>query len=324
MITPEQSLALISMVAAPASAQAQPSARLDDQQIAWGVVAEQDGDIIKLRLQAANPARRALRIGLTVIEDTFSDPVRIAQVVAAAPLDDTWQLSYDPASGATEALVGRQPTPLLDVRTASDPFETAYFGVLELYDGEEVVAHAPVFSFRMVAGKPAMFAPVPFTIEATPTGDAAGTLPSNRRVLFAEPRTLDNRAAAIEQALLMRRTPWPGAPADAPVPPGGQLTAQLYWQAGSSPAPPMMVSLQVLGADSHKWAQWDGALGGDWRPIQAWQAGERVRQDVPLLIDPATPPGSYQLVLVLYDPASGQPQTFGGQNSLQLGELIVQ
>jgi hypothetical protein len=85
----------------------------------------------------------------------------------------------------------------------------------------------------------------------------------------------------------------------------------------------MMVSVQVLGGDNHKWAQWDGALGGDWRPAHSWQAGERVRQDVPLQIDPATPPGAYRLVLVVYDPASGRPQTFGGQSSLELGKLTV-
>jgi hypothetical protein len=100
--------------------------------------------------------------------------------------------------------------------------------------------------------------------------------------------------------------------------------AQLFWRAGSTPAPPMMVSLQVLGADNHKWAQWDGALGGDWRPVQAWQPGEHVRQDVPLQLDPATPPGAYRLVLVVYNPANGQPETFGGQSSLDLGELVVQ
>jgi len=49
-----------------------------------------------------------------------------------------------------------------------------------------------------------------------------------------------------------------------------------------------------------------------------------VRQDAPLLVDPATPPGAYRLVLVVYDPASGQPETFGGQSSLDLGELVVQ
>jgi hypothetical protein len=323
-IIPEQSLALIHMVAVPSSAGAQPSARLDEQQIAWSVVAEPEGDAIRLRLQVANPARRALRVGLTVIEDTFSDPETPAELLAAVPLDAPWQLSYVPASGATEALVGGKATPLLNVSTAADPFETLYFGVIELYDGEEVVAHAPVFTFRMAAGKPILFAPVPFTIEAAPAGQVAGALPSNRRVLATTARSLDSRAAALEQALLVRRAPWPGAPADAPIPAGGPLTAQLFWQAGSSPAPPMMVSLQVLGADSHKWAQWDGVLGGDWRPVQAWQAGERVRQDVPLLIDPATPAGRYQLVLVVYDPASGQPQTFGGQSSLDLGELIVE
>ena len=84
-----------------------------------------------------------------------------------------------------------------------------------------------------------------------------------------------------------------------------------------------MVSLQVLGADDHKYAQWDGPLGGDWRPIQSWSAGERVRQDVPLALDPAMPPGAYRLLLVVYDPATGQPRTFGGQGALSLGELVV-
>jgi len=34
--------------------------------------------------------------------------------------------------------------------------------------------------------------------------------------------------------------------------------------------------------------------------------------------------GGYRLLLVVYDPATGQPQAFGGQNGLMLGELTVQ
>ena len=169
-----------------------------------------------------------------------------------------------------------------------------------------------------------MFAPVPFTVEATPVGPPIAPLPGNRRALLGESaRPLDRQAITLDQALLARRTPWPGALADAPISPGAPLTTQLFWQAGGAPAPPMMVSLQVLGADNHKWAQWDGALGGDWRPVQAWQPGERVRQDVPLQIDNATPPGIYRLMLVVYDPASGRPETLGGQSALDLGELVV-
>jgi hypothetical protein len=324
-ITPEQPLALINLTAVPANGSSAPTLQLDEGQIAWSAAAEQEGDIIRLRTQIANPGRHSLRIGLTIVEDAFERPEQLAQILAAAPLDDAWQISINPVSGATEALVGTQPTPLLNVSTAPHPPDTEFFGILDIYDGEQAVAHAPVFSFRILHGKPTSFALVPFTLEATPVGWLDGPLPGNARALLGEAgRALDQQAIALDQAVLARKTPWPGAPADAPIAPGARLTTQLFWQAGGTPAAPLMVSLQVLGADSHKWAQWDGVLGGDWRPVQAWQPGERVRQDVPLQIDPATPPGSYRLALVVYDPASGQPQTFGGQSALDLGELVVQ
>jgi hypothetical protein len=325
VITPEQPLALINMRSVPAAASVSPETRLDSRQIAWSAAAEQRGDIIQLRVQIANPGRHALRIGLTIVEDAFDRPEQLAHVLAAAPLDEPWQISINPTSGATEALVGTQPTPLLKASTAPNPPDTGFFGILDIYDGEQAVAHAPVFSFRIAQGKLAMFAPVPFTVEATPAGPLVAPLPGNRSALLGEAaRPLDGQTIALEQAVLAHRTPWPGAPPDAPLPAGAPLTTQLFWRAGSTPALPMMVSLQLLGADNHKWAQWDGTLGGDWRPVQAWLPGERVRQDVPLVIDPATPPGAYRLTLVVYDPASGQPETFGGQSSLDLGELVVQ
>jgi len=324
VITSEQSLALIHMTSVPAGNSVAPGMRLDNGQIAWSAAAEQRGDTIQLRVRMANPGRHALRIGLTIVEDAFDRPEQLAQILAAAPLDDPWQISIDPTSGATEALVGKQPTPLLKVSTAPDPPDTRFVGILDIYDGEQAVAHAPVFSFKILNGKPTIFAPILFTVEATPVGPPSAPLPGNRRALLGEAaRSLDRQAIALEQAVLARRTPWPGAPADTPAPPGAPLTTQLFWRAGSAPAPPMMVSLQLLGADNHKWAQWDGALGGDWRPVQTWQPGERVRQDVPLQIDLATPPGAYRLALVVYDPASGRPETFGGESSLDLGELVV-
>jgi hypothetical protein len=324
VITPEQPLALIHMTAVPAETSLSPGMQLDGRQIAWSATAEQRGNTIQLRVQIANPDRHALRIGLTIVEDAFERPEQLAQILAAAPLDDIWQISIDPVSGTTEALVGIQPTPLLKVSTTPNPPDTGFFGILNIYDGEQAVAHAPVFSFRIAQSKLAMFTAVPFTVEATPAGLPVAPLPSNRRTLLGEAaQPIDGQAIVLEQAVLAHRMPWPGAPADAPLPPGTSLTTQLFWRAGSASTPPKMVSLQVLGADNHKWAQWDGALGGDWRPVQAWQSGEGVRQDVPLQLDPATPPGAYRLVLVVYDPASGQPETFGGQSALDLGELVV-
>jgi hypothetical protein len=322
-IAPDDGLALIDVIMREPDGAAAPPAQLADDQIAWSATAEQHGLTTSLRIDFANPGQRALRIGLTVVEDTFEAPHQPLRLLAAAPLDGAWQVQIDLVRGATQALVGATPTPLLEVKANSGPPDGAYFGVLTLYDGEEPVAHTPVFTLRVQGGQVASFVPVPFSVEATPLG-APTTLPANQRALLPEARALDGGAAALEGALLQRPPPRPGASRDAPLRPGDLLTIRLGWRSGPAAPPPLMVSLQMLGADDHKWAQWDGPAGGDWRPIQNWSAGERVRQDVPLTLDPATPPGSYRLLLVVYDPATGQPQPLGGQNALLLGELMVQ
>jgi hypothetical protein len=323
-IAPDDRLALIDAVARAPEAAAAPRVQLEKGQVAWSTVAEQRGSTTNLRLDLANPGRHALRIGLTVIEDTFDAPHRPLRLLAAAPISGSWQLQIDLVRGATQALVGEAPTPLLALDAAPDPPDGAYFGVLTLYDGEESVAHAPVFTLRVAGGKVVAFDPVAFTVEATPAGPASEPLPSNEWALLAAERALDGGAAALEGALLTHPLRWPGAGRDAPLGPSDSLTVQLGWRAAQTAPHPLMVSVQLLGADDHKWAQWDGPLGGDWRPIQGWRAGERVRQDVPLTLDPATPPGSYRLLLVVYDPANGQPQPFGGQGALTLGEVTVQ
>ncbi len=292
-----------------------------DDQIAWSATAEQRGPITSLHLDFANPGRRALRIELAVVKDTFTEQTQPLRVLAAAPLDETWQLQIDLANGATQALVGETPTPLLAVDAQPSPRDDIYFGMLTLYNGEERVVHTPVFTLQVQGGQVTNFTAIPYTVEATALG-LPPTLPSSQRALLPDPLALDNGAATLEGALLQRPPPWPGAGRDAPLAPSDPLSIQLGWRGGLA-APPLMVSLQLLGADEHKWAQWDGPVGGDWRPIQSWGAGERVRQDVPLALDPATPPGSYRLLLVVYDPATGQPQPIAGQNALLLGEFTV-
>jgi hypothetical protein len=323
-ITPEQPLALVQALAAPAGAGGAPAAALDAGQIAWSAAVEQRGPIIQLKVPFTNPGRHALRVGLTVIEDTYDSPHTLARVLAAAPADGIWQLNLDLARGASEALVQGQPTPMLQAKATPSPPDGRYFAVLRLYDGEQVVAHAPVFTLQIAGGQVAGLTPIPFSVEATPVGRPDGPLPGNQRALLGEQlRPLDRQPADLAGALLTTRPPWPGAPGDAPQPPGARLSVALFWRARAAGGQPLMISVQALGADDRKAAQWDGALGGDWRPVQSWAAGDQVRQDVPLQLDPATPPGRYRLALVAYDPTTGQPQPFGGEQMIQIGELEV-
>ena len=323
-ITSEQTLALIGATAVPTANDTPPTSIVDEEKVAWSAAVEQQGSVIQLRVPIANPGRHALRIGLTVVEDTFDRPHTLVDLLAAAPVGGLWQLNFDPARGATEALVEGTPTPLLQVKTAPSPPDGSFFAVLTLYDGAQIVAHAPVFTLSMGGGKLAALTPLPFTVEATPVGQPAAPLPGNQRALLGgSARTLDNQQADLVGALLTRKPAWPGAQGDAPFAPGTSFSVPLFWQARAPNGQPLMVSIQVLDPDNRKLAQWDGALGGDWRPIQAWQAGDRVRQDVPLRLDPTTPPGNYRLALIVYDPSTGQPQPFGGETMIQLGELQV-
>jgi hypothetical protein len=322
-IAPAERLALIEALVVDAPVDEPLGAHLQAGQVAWSAYAEQRGTTTNLRVEFANPARQALRIALTVVEDTFDGPQRPLRLLSAAPLEGAWQLQLDMARGATQALVGTTPTPLLALDAQPAPPDGRYFGVLTLYDGEQTIADAPVFTLRVEGGAVVGFEAAPFTVEATMFGRMVEPLPANEQALLPDTRALDGDAVALDGALLHRRLPWPGVGRDAPLRPGDAFSVWLGWRAADAPAPPLMVSLQVLGADNHKYAQWDGPLGGDWRPSQSWSAGERVRQDVPLTLDPATPPGAYRLLLVVYDPATGQPRTFGGQAALALGELMV-
>lgn len=322
-IASDEPLALISAVARPSAAVPDALARLDTAQVAWTVQVDQRGPTMRVRLELANPGRHALRLGLTVIEDTFTRPHRAMQVLAPAPIDDPWQLDIDLLRGTAQALVGTTPTPLLDLDAAPNPPDGTYIAMLTLYAGAEAVASEPLFTVRIAGGQVAALDATPFTIEATPIGPAHPPLPATDRALLADEQRLDGGAVTLEAALLRRQPPWPGADRAAPLPPADPFTVQLWWRADQPPAQLVMVSLQVLGADDHKWAQWDGPLGGDWRPVHTWRSGDRVRQDVPLTLDRATPPGTYRLILIVYDPATGQPDTFNGQRALELGELIV-
>ena len=326
---PEAPLALISAVLRPAvSPSPLPAVALDPTQGAWSVTAERQGDhqlVITTRL--ANPGRYALRYEVTIVEDTFNAPRRIVRVLGAAPLEGEWRLALDLVRGASEARVNGNPTPLLEADVTAAPPNGRYFGVLTIYSGGTAVAQAPIVVMSVTDGAITTFEPVAFSVESARIGAEPLPLPAHRRALLdGTPLICDPLRIVIEQAILERHAPPPGVTPDMPLAPGERLTVQIYWRAAadyaSSVVMPMM-SVQLLDDEHRKWAQWDGLTGGDWRPAPVWTPGEAVRQDVPLTLDAATPPGDYRLILVVYDLATGRPLPLDGQDAAPIGWVRV-
>ncbi|HYF62534.1 MAG TPA: hypothetical protein VD886_06945, partial [Herpetosiphonaceae bacterium] len=89
---------------------------------------------------------------------------------------------------------------------------------------------------------------------------------------------------------------------------GERLPVTIYWQMLRAEAITPTLSLQLIDGDNRKWGQVDKPIGPEGAPFWAWQAGPKVYEElIEVPVDPATPPGDYQLLFVLYDPATGQP-----------------
>lgn len=325
-IVPSTPLALVRAVIRPTETAPSVSARLDAAHVAWSAMSEQQGNQVFITTRLANPGRHALRYEVTIVRDTFDASVRIARVLAAAPLEGDWRVALDLSRGASEARINSIPTPLLEADIAARPSDGRYFGVLAIYSGGAIVAQAPLFTMTVVGGDVALFEPVAFSVETARARFDATLLSAHQRALLdGEPLICDELNLALEQIVLERRAPPPGVTPAAPLVPGEQLNVQVYWRATDERQnldllP--MASLQALDEDNRKWAQWDGATG-DWKPVPAWAPGEAVRQDIPLTLDAATPPGDYRLLLVLYDPATGRSIPIAGQDAIVVGWVRV-
>lgn len=325
-VIPAAPLALVHAVTLPTAAPMPVSTSLDVARVAWSAASEQQADQIVLTTRLANPGNHALRYEVTIIGDTFDAPVRIARLLAAAPLEGEWRLALDLPRGASEARVNGIPTPLLEADIIATPPDGRYFGVLAIYSGGAVVAQAPLFTMAISGGSVAAFDPVRFSVETARAQSGAAPLPAHQRALLdGTPLACDELRLALEQVVLERQSPPPGVTPATPLFPSERLNVQVFWRAASErenldQLP--MVSLQVLDEENRKWAQWDGLLG-DWLPAPVWAPGEAVRQDIPLALDAAIPPGDYRLLLVIYDSSTARPIPIAGQDAVVVGWVRV-
>jgi 4-amino-4-deoxy-L-arabinose transferase-like glycosyltransferase len=92
--------------------------------------------------------------------------------------------------------------------------------------------------------------------------------------------------------------------------PGEALTLDLFWEAGQPVAERYTVFTHLLGAAHNPrtagpvWAQHDGEPGEGRYPTQAWLPGQVIADRHVLTVDPAAPPGEYELEVGLYLPST--------------------
>lgn len=87
----------------------------------------------------------------------------------------------------------------------------------------------------------------------------------------------------------------------------GQLfPVELYWRATTPLSVSYKISVQLLDANGRLVTQHDG-IPGDWgRPTMGWLPGEIIADSHPLDIPVALPPGSYSIIVAVYQEATGE------------------
>jgi len=92
---------------------------------------------------------------------------------------------------------------------------------------------------------------------------------------------------------------------DMEVTPGEILQVRLSWNVLEALQQRYKVTLQLLSASGQVIAQRDAEPEGETRPTSEWQAGELIEDLHGLFIPLATPPGTYRLIVALYDIEDG-------------------
>ena len=105
--------------------------------------------------------------------------------------------------------------------------------------------------------------------------------------------------------------------------PGGEVAVELRWRAAKKPDRDYKAFVHLYAPDGRLVTQHDAMPMNELRPTSTWPPGEKIvdRHGLPLPLDL---PGRLQLVVGVYDPASGERLPLeGGEDHLLLGEILV-
>jgi hypothetical protein len=87
---------------------------------------------------------------------------------------------------------------------------------------------------------------------------------------------------------------------------GASPTLVVEWRSVAPLAPPARIFVHLLGADGASYAVYDGEPREGSYPFWIWQPGDVVRDQYSLNIPASIPAGRYELVVGVYNPATGQ------------------
>jgi hypothetical protein len=87
--------------------------------------------------------------------------------------------------------------------------------------------------------------------------------------------------------------------------PGGTLSLTLYWRAGGPMVLPFKVFTHLVDAEGATRAQHDAPPGGGCCPANTWAEGEVIVDEHPIALGTGLAPGTYLLVVGLYDEETG-------------------
>jgi hypothetical protein len=138
-------------------------------------------------------------------------------------------------------------------------------------------------------------------------------------------RTGDGPAAQLGERIELREAHLAGEGFE----PGEIVPLTLFWQAQKPVSENLKVFVHVLNGNGDLVAQRDSEPLSGLRPTSTWEVGEAIVDRYGVLLPGDLPPGRYQVVVGLYDPATGErsPVTVdavvSSDDTYEIGSIFV-
>jgi len=107
------------------------------------------------------------------------------------------------------------------------------------------------------------------------------------------------------------------------VPLDGKVRVNLYWEGRREMEADYQIFLDLVNGVYHVWGKQDGRPYWDGYPTHQWPKGLVLKDRREIEVWPGTPPGSYQITVSVYDPASGRWLTPAGGGDMVIGPVEV-